>query len=85
VSSTFLRKILLDEAWRARVRSEGMGVVEILLKRLADLDGNRAALARQLKVSRQYLSAVLNGDYQPGPKIYEALGLEREVRFVKAK
>jgi transcriptional regulator with XRE-family HTH domain len=62
-----------------------MGVIEILRKRLVELNNNRAELARQLGVTRQYLSAVLNGNYKPGPKIYEALGLEREVRFVKAK
>jgi plasmid maintenance system antidote protein VapI len=62
-----------------------MGVMEILRKRLAEMNNNCAALARELGVTRQYLSAVLNKKYEPGPKIYEALGLEREVRFVKVK
>jgi lambda repressor-like predicted transcriptional regulator len=44
-----------------------------------------AALSRELGVSPAYLSDVLNGNREPGPKIIDALGLERVVTYRKKK
>jgi hypothetical protein len=42
-----------------------------------------AALAKQLGLSPQYLCDVLLGRREPGPKLLRALGLRKEVRYVK--
>jgi hypothetical protein len=42
-----------------------------------------SALAKQLGLSAQYLCDVLLGRREPGPKMLKALGLRKEVRYVK--
>jgi transcriptional regulator with XRE-family HTH domain len=54
-----------------------------LLKKQVGIDGSQEQVAFSLGVSPQYLSDVLNGRREPGKKIYEAMGLERVVMFVK--
>ena len=40
-----------------------------------------AVFADELGVSPAYLSDVLNGNREPGPKILDALGIERVVSY----
>ena len=44
---------------------------------------SNAEVARELKISPQYLSDVLNDRKKPGDKILKALGLERLVVYVR--
>lgn len=56
-----------------------MDPLKILEKRRAGR--TLAELARELEVSSAYLSDVMNGNREPGPKILDALGLERVVTY----
>lgn len=47
--------------------------------------GSQRALAKELGVSEPYLSDVINGRRDPGPKILKALGLERIVDYRTVK
>ncbi len=40
-------------------------------------------VARELKISAAYLNDVLQGRKDPGPKILEALGLDRRIEYFK--
>jgi transcriptional regulator with XRE-family HTH domain len=60
-----------------------MDPVKILEKRR---DGRTLAdFAKELKVSPGYLRDILHGHREPGPKILEALGLERVVTYRRQK
>ena len=57
-------------------------VIRVLERMTRDAESQQA-LAAQLKVSPQYLSDVLAGRREPGQKILHALGLKREVQYVR--
>jgi len=46
-----------------------------------ELFDNQAEAAKALGVSSQYLTDVLTGNRQPGPKILKALNLRRVFRY----
>jgi transcriptional regulator with XRE-family HTH domain len=50
------------------------------LKRCVTAAGSQRALADKIGVSAPYLSDVLNGNRNPGPKVLAYLGLERHYR-----
>ena len=52
------------------------------LKERTHAAGSQAALARELRITPAYLSQVLRGTREPGPKLLQALGLERVIRRV---
>jgi transcriptional regulator with XRE-family HTH domain len=63
-------------------------VYEDIKKRLrgeAEKAGSIAALARRFKVSRAYLSGILNDQWPPSDKVLKALGLERRVTIITSK
>lgn len=55
------------------------------LRHLAGVYGSQKALAEHIGVSGAYLSDVLQGYRQPGPKILKALGIERNEAYRSAK
>jgi hypothetical protein len=55
-----------------------------ILKRRCD-GRHIAVVASELGVSSQYLSDVLRGARDPGPKILVALGLERVITYRKKR
>ena len=55
----------------------------IRLREMASEMGSQKALAEKLGVTQSYLSDVLNGRREPGPKMLAALGLEAEKVFKK--
>ena len=57
-------------------------LVKMLLQR-AKRAGSQQALAEALGVTPAYLSDVLGGRREPGPKILAALGLRRRVVYVR--
>lgn len=52
-----------------------------LLENLVELHGSQARVARLLGVSPQYLNDVLLQERDPGPKILDALKLERVTTY----
>jgi transcriptional regulator with XRE-family HTH domain len=60
----------------------GADLVELLRQR-AKRAGSQQALAETLGVTPAYLSDVLAGRREPGPKILEALRLRRQVAYVR--
>jgi len=56
-----------------------MDPIEILRERCAK--ASQVAVARELGVSPAYISDILQLRREPGPKVLDALGLEREVRY----
>lgn len=52
--------------------------VIVLLRREIERMGSQRALARELDVSVQYISGILSGRNEPGPRVADRLGL-REV------
>ncbi|HEV2054676.1 MAG TPA: helix-turn-helix transcriptional regulator [Methylomirabilota bacterium] len=54
-----------------------------LLRQRAKRAGSQQALAETLGVTPAYLSDVLAGRREPGPKILEALRLRRQVVYVR--
>ena len=54
-----------------------------LLKKKAGDAGSGRALSRELGVSAAYLSDVMRGRRDPGPKILDPLGYERKVIIEK--
>lgn len=52
-----------------------------LLSYFVTTAGSQKAAARNLKVSPQYLSDVLNGRREPGKSILNALGYEKRVTY----
>ncbi len=52
------------------------------LRSLVAALGSRTATARRLRISRPYLTDVLNGNRAPGPKILRALGLKKSYEKV---
>lgn len=46
---------------------------------------NRQTAASALGLAPAYLSDVLNGRRAPGPKILEALGLEKNIHYTESK
>lgn len=54
-----------------------------LLRRRAKRAGSQQALAEMLGVTPAYLSDVLAGRRAPGPKLLQALGLRRQVAYVR--
>lgn len=59
----------------------GRDVLQLIRERVKANDGNEAATARALGVSKQWLSLVLAGEREPGPKILAALKLRRVESF----
>jgi len=56
------------------------------LKRLRaeiKVHGNQKLTAFALGISQQYLSDVLNGRRQPGPRLLGALGIHKRIEFVR--
>ena len=60
-----------------------MDPIKILRRRIAQ--STLRAVARDLGISPAYLSDAMHGNRDPGPKILEALGLERIVTYRKIK
>ena len=56
-------------------------VVVARIRRQVELFDNQAEAAKALGVSSQYLTDVLTGNRQPGPKILKALNLRRVFRY----
>ncbi len=56
-----------------------------LLRARAEKAGSQRALAERLGVTPAYLSDVLQGRREPGPKILAALGLRRVEMYLKAE
>jgi transcriptional regulator with XRE-family HTH domain len=56
-----------------------MDPIKILKARIAKQSGS--AVAKELGVSPAYLSDVMRGKREPGPKILEPLGLVRVVTY----
>ncbi len=54
-----------------------------LLRQRAKRVGSQQALAERLGVTPAYLSDVLGGRREPGPKILEALRLRRQAVYVR--
>ncbi len=54
-----------------------------LLRQRAKRAGSQQALAEALGVTPAYLSDVLGGRREPGPKILEVLRLRRQVVYVR--
>ncbi len=52
------------------------------LRRLVRALGSRTAVATRLRISRPYLTDLLNGNRAPGPKILRALGLKKSYEKV---
>jgi len=46
---------------------------------------NQKVVAAEMGISNNYLSVVLRGKLEPGPKILDALGLEKRVSYVEKK
>ena len=57
-----------------------MDAVSELRKRL-DKAGTQTALAKELGISKPYLSDILKGKRDPGPKVLAQLGIRRVVTF----
>lgn len=55
------------------------------LSEWAERLGSQRALAKELGVGEPYLSDVIHGRRDPGPKILKALGLERVVSYRATK
>lgn len=55
------------------------------LRQWAERLGSQRALAKHLGVSEPYLSDVIHGRRDPGPKLLKALGLDRVVSYQPAK
>ena len=56
-----------------------MDPLDILRQRLNGK--TQRELAGELDISVQYLSDILNGRREPGPKILSALGIERRITY----
>ncbi len=52
-----------------------------VLRSYVQVVGTQKALAAHLKVSEQYLSDVLAGRKEPGPKLCAAFGYERVIHY----
>jgi len=52
---------------------------------LARIGGTQESAAKSLGISPQYLSDVLKGRREPGPKVLKALGLVRKVTYERSK
>ena len=57
-----------------------MDAISELRKRL-DKAGTQTALAKELGISKPYLSDILRGRRDPGPKVLEQIGIRRIVMF----
>lgn len=55
--------------------------VRKMIRSRAEDIGTMRALARAWKVSPAYLSDVINGNREPGPRILRALGLRKSVIY----
>jgi DNA-binding transcriptional regulator YdaS (Cro superfamily) len=55
------------------------------LRRRCEAAGGQSAWAAEAGVASQYVSDVVRGRREPGPRIIAGLGLRREVRFVPIK
>ena len=55
------------------------------LRQRAARAGSQAALAQQLGITPTYLSEVLGGRREPGPKFLRALGLRRVTVYLPEK
>ena len=60
-----------------------MNPIKILQRRIAK--STLRAVAGELGISPAYLSDAMRGNREPGPKILDALGLERVVMYRKKK
>ena len=60
-------------------------LLDYLRERAGQERGGKAALAKELGISRQYLNDVLSGYREPGKKVLDALGLERVVTYARRK
>jgi plasmid maintenance system antidote protein VapI len=58
--------------------------VELLQGLIREKYKSSAALAAKLGVSRSYLSELLRGSRQPGPKILDRLGLRRHTVYIQS-
>ena len=53
------------------------------LKREAETSGSFAALARRIGISGAYLSDIMSGKRNAGPKVLNYLGLNKRVSYEK--
>ena len=53
------------------------------LRREADTLGSFAKLAQRIGISAAYMSDVMSGKRNPGPKILQYLGLEKRASYEK--
>jgi transcriptional regulator with XRE-family HTH domain len=60
-----------------------MDPINLLEKRITK--SSLRAVARELDVSAGYLSHLMKGEREPGPKILDALGIEKVVTYRKKK
>lgn len=58
---------------------------EAIIRRLRKLcaQSSQRNVADEMQISEQYLCDVLKGRRNPGPRILQALGLERKVTYSK--
>ena len=54
-----------------------------LLQGLVDREGSKVAAANKIGVTSAYLGEILKGTREPGPRILEYFGLERETVYKK--
>ena len=59
--------------------------VRSMLKRACETAGSAAAWASDHNLSPAYVSDAINGRRDPGPSICEALGIQAETVYRKAK
>jgi transcriptional regulator with XRE-family HTH domain len=63
-----------------------MNDTQILTKLRERCDAtSQRAVAGELGISEAYLSDLLHGNRQPGPKVLQALGYKRSVEIVRAE
>ena len=55
--------------------------VNKLFKSYVETAGSQASAARQLGVSAQHVADILRGRREPGPRVLDALGIERTIEF----
>ncbi len=59
-------------------------IIEVLKSEVQRL-GSQKALAAKMGISLPYLSDIIQGRREPGPKVLAYLGLERQITYVKVK
>lgn len=82
---SFVGKKTLKEIANELAIEEGLYTKEMVIKELENLVGtcgSQQAAADFLKVTQAYVSAVLRGSQEPGPKILLALGFSKVLRYI---